>query len=531
MASEETPEEMAARLIKEDDDKKSKEKTATELAQNIVIHPSNTQYSLLRRDFINEEFKMIKGKFEKGMFVLVKPGNKSYELAGPGVLVYVTHSHEEFIKKMRNDYFQRPPDYPIFGGIALNPKNYEGESKWYKEDDFNEAPDALVREQINAVKEAKKVLEKEKWKTGDCVTLDKDLDIMQGFLFFTWKAKIRKGTSAVIDTATGEYEEEDKLDPNRGHEEVEAIRKAEIEDIKIGPWKLKDFIVPMVRLYFPESENEEYVPANYIVRKIHVLKEANLVLPSGYIEKIMRVVNRVVNRKTSDEIYEKLGLWNVCQKGRGALILLYGPPGTGKTMTAEVVADRIGRPLLRVNLGMFNNKMMEQLKEAFRRAQKYNAVLLLDEVDVFIRKREGNPLFDEHTAVFLRALEYYDGILFMTTNLIKSIDPAVFSRVHVCLGFETSTDERRAIWKGLLTKELLAQVRGNEKEHEAMFDRLSAIPINGREIKTVIQNAVSHAIYELNGKPIPDGVKWITTKYFTDEAESMQSQRDELKRS
>src|SRR4051794_35099600 len=37
--------------------------------------------------------------------------------------------------------------------------------------------------------------------------------------------------------------------------------------------------------------------------------------------------------------------------------------------------------------------------------------------------------------VFLRVLEYYNGILFLTTNRIGKIDPAISSRIHIILHY------------------------------------------------------------------------------------------------
>lgn len=39
-------------------------------------------------------------------------------------------------------------------------------------------------------------------------------------------------------------------------------------------------------------------------------------------------------------------------------------------------------------------------------------------------------------SVFLRQLEYYNGILFLTTNRVGDIDPAFKSRVHVTLEYK-----------------------------------------------------------------------------------------------
>ena len=82
-------------------------------------------------------------------------------------------------------------------------------------------------------------------------------------------------------------------------------------------------------------------------------------------------------------------------------------------------------------LGTSVEKLEAQLPLIFQRADKWNAVLLLDEADVFLEQRSihdvhRNALF----SVFLRELEYYQGIMFLTTNRVKQIDDAIASRIH-----------------------------------------------------------------------------------------------------
>jgi SpoVK/Ycf46/Vps4 family AAA+-type ATPase len=234
-------------------------------------------------------------------------------------------------------------------------------------------------------------------------------------------------------------------------------------------------------------------------------------------------------------MYEKLKLHRVCSKGRGAIALLYGPPGVGKTMTAEVVAEMMGRSLIKLSLcATDSEELVRRLSVGFQRAKRYRSVLLLDEVDVFIRKRggTGGVSFDENTSVFLRMMEYYDGVLLMTTNLPDQIDPAVFSRVHICLEYKApEARERKAIWNGMLPTELKAAILGTPDEHEEMLQELSEIPINGREIKTVIQNAVGEALTSLTEQgtvvQLP-AIQWIRRESFVEEARLLHSQRETL---
>jgi hypothetical protein len=54
---------------------------------------------------------------------------------------------------------------------------------------------------------------------------------------------------------------------------------------------------------------------------------------------------------------------------------------------------------------------------------------------------------------FLRKLEYYEGILFLTTSRVKTIDEAIASRIHLALRYSSlDQNARKAIWKSFLGK-------------------------------------------------------------------------------
>lgn len=92
-------------------------------------------------------------------------------------------------------------------------------------------------------------------------------------------------------------------------------------------------------------------------------------------------------------------------EGQGLTILLGGTPGTGKTLTAEAVADKVRRPLYILSageLGQEAQKVEEKLKHVVELTEKWRAVLLLDECDVFLEKRTHNNLnHNEAVAIFL----------------------------------------------------------------------------------------------------------------------------------
>ncbi|KAF2973270.1 hypothetical protein GQX73_g427 [Xylaria multiplex] len=144
-------------------------------------------------------------------------------------------------------------------------------------------------------------------------------------------------------------------------------------------------------------------------------------------------------------------------KGAGLFILLHGAPGVGKTATAEAVAQRYNKPLFSItcgNLGLTPREVEDELKEIFRLAHRWDCVLLLDEADVFLARRDIASLKrNALVSVFLRVLEYYSGILFLTTNRVGTIDEAFKSRIHLSLYYERlSRKQMLAIFRVNLRK-------------------------------------------------------------------------------
>jgi len=141
----------------------------------------------------------------------------------------------------------------------------------------------------------------------------------------------------------------------------------------------------------------------------------------------------------------------VAGKGGGTTVLCAGPPGVGKTLTAEVYAEVTGRPLYRVHsgqLGLSVGAMETALKEALTRAQRWGAVMLIDEADVYIRKRSDDIAANAVVGVFLRVLEYFDGLLFLTTNRIDDIDEAIVSRCIALIRYHAPDPAaRERIWR------------------------------------------------------------------------------------
>ncbi|KAI0152842.1 hypothetical protein GGR57DRAFT_492579 [Xylariaceae sp. FL1272] len=188
-------------------------------------------------------------------------------------------------------------------------------------------------------------------------------------------------------------------------------------------------------------------------------------------------------------------------KGRGLVIMLYGQPGVGKTLTAESVAQMTRKPLLSVgvsDIGIEGDKVEMNLQKVFALAGLWEAVLLFDEADVFLESRgEGDNDLRRNAmvSVLLRVLEYYEGILILTTNRMKSLDIAVQSRIHLAVKFaDLSGDQKFRIYESFLTqlddKHLVTgyqEIMKWVKAHGRKFD------FNGRQIRNVISTALGVA--------------------------------------
>ncbi|KAJ3578818.1 hypothetical protein NPX13_g1739 [Xylaria arbuscula] len=161
-----------------------------------------------------------------------------------------------------------------------------------------------------------------------------------------------------------------------------------------------------------------------------------LVLPSGHGSVVKSMIRQHLReRKASGMNRDRTDV--VRGKGRGLIILLHGVPGVGKTSTAECVADLFRRPLFQItsgDLGTTAKDVDDSLEENFSLASRWNSILLIDEADVFLAERTKEDFVrNSLVAVFLRMMEYYAGVLFLTTNRVGVFDEAFTSRIHLSL--------------------------------------------------------------------------------------------------
>ncbi|OQN98107.1 hypothetical protein B0A48_15939 [Cryoendolithus antarcticus] len=188
-------------------------------------------------------------------------------------------------------------------------------------------------------------------------------------------------------------------------------------------------------------------------------------------------------------------------KGKGLVAVLHGPPGTGKTLTAEGISELLKCPLYMVSAGELGTdpaKLELELQKILDIAHSWGAVLLLDEADVFLEKREVHDIHrNALVSIFLRLLEYFQGILFLTTNRVETFDDAFQSRIHVALRYGDLTSKaKRSVWAMFLDK-CRAQPGTKVAEFgDKELDALARHRLNGRQIKNVVRTAQALALNE-----------------------------------
>ena len=204
----------------------------------------------------------------------------------------------------------------------------------------------------------------------------------------------------------------------------------------------------------------------------------------------------------------KQGFWSadfIEGKGKSQIILLHGKPGVGKTYTAECIAEHTRRPLMTLtcaDIGTDPEDVEENLEYHFTAARDWGALVLIDEADIYMEKRASNDLTrNSLVAGFLRALEVYEGMLFLTTNRVGAFDDAFVSRIHVKLYYPPLTDsDRKKIWRSFIEK----LGRERQKDIRVTIDAkdyingkaVRQLDLNGREIRNAFQTAVALAEFE-----------------------------------
>ena len=171
-------------------------------------------------------------------------------------------------------------------------------------------------------------------------------------------------------------------------------------------------------------------------------------------------------------------------KGQNLIFLLHGPPGVGKTLTAEAASELLKKPLYHINIGDLDlnpAKLEINLKEIDKLCNQWNAILLIDEADIFLEARNYCDISrNTIVAIFLKFLEYSKNIIFLTTNRLETLDLAIRSRINLMLTYSKLRDcDRSEIWNKSLSNYKI-------ENKSRLIGELSRNELNGREIGNLL---------------------------------------------
>ncbi|MDX8391057.1 MAG: ATP-binding protein [Mariprofundaceae bacterium] len=194
-----------------------------------------------------------------------------------------------------------------------------------------------------------------------------------------------------------------------------------------------------------------------------------------------------------------VGEWGGKHVG-GPIALFSGPSGTGKTFASSVLANALGWPLYRVNLGELVSKYIgeteKNLNLLFEAASGRSLVLQFDEADSLFGKRgEVKDARDRYANMgvshLLACIEAHNGPCILTTNLRKHLDSAFARRFQVVIDFpRPDAADRARLWRRLLPPH--API---EKDIDPLFLG-RAVALSGGNIC----NAALHAAYLAAGE-------------------------------
>lgn len=196
------------------------------------------------------------------------------------------------------------------------------------------------------------------------------------------------------------------------------------------------------------------------------LKKTKLFYNDELTKSLKKIVN-TLDIENFEKVRERLLEKN---QHAGVLVSFYGETGTGKTEAVYQIAKDVKRDVFILDLGstesahygeqcericgMFNK--YKNICEENRKDNKPVPIMLFNEADSIFTKRfkftgTNDALHRENNAIvnmLLNELETFDGIMFITTNVIDNLDSAFERRFLFNIKFERPNKEiQQKIWK------------------------------------------------------------------------------------
>ena len=239
-------------------------------------------------------------------------------------------------------------------------------------------------------------------------------------------------------------------------------------------------------------DRERNIPLCEVREPVHCIDDVVL-SPTN-----LSLVKDILHEHNRDEVLRVHGL-QACDR-----VLLCGPPGCGKTLTAEVIAHELGRPLAIVRtdsvVSSFLGETAANLRKMFNFAAASPMVVLLDEFDALGKEREDATEHGELRRVVnavLQMLDAYQGrsLIIAATNHEGMLDTAIWRRFEEILYLKLPT-------RAQICQLLRVKLRGVRKGFDARALVESGLldGFSHADVERVIRRALKELI--MNGEDL-----------------------------
>ena len=208
-------------------------------------------------------------------------------------------------------------------------------------------------------------------------------------------------------------------------------------------------------------------------------------------DRVRQMLDQVIAERTNQAMLAREGLLPTRS------VLLTGNPGVGKSLAARWLANRLGRPLVTLDLSAvmssFLGKTGSNVRHVLDYAKSIDCVLLLDELDAVAKRRDDATEIGELKRLVTVLLQEIDdwphtGLLVAATNHPDLLDPAVWRRFEMIIELPMPTSEQ--------VHETVVAALGSRISNLDLIEVVSLV-LNGlsfsdvdRELRRVIRQAV-----------------------------------------
>lgn len=243
---------------------------------------------------------------------------------------------------------------------------------------------------------------------------------------------------------------------------------------------------------------------NIAVRIKNPYSLSDIVLPDKSLSHLQEVLHYANYRH---KVIEQWGFEAKAKNSKNLCVLFHGVSGTGKTMAASIIANELQQSLYRIDLSSVVSKYIgdteKNLAHLFDQAEAMNIILFFDEAESLFGKRTASK--DAHdryanlqTGYLLQRIETYQGVVILSTNLLKNIDRAFTRRFKFIVEYPfPNTPQRLELWENAFPPDVPLN---DDIDFELIAERavLSGGSINNIAIRVAFLAAAEKGIVTMN---------------------------------